>query len=51
MYDTFVALTLTVLGVCLLSIDSAFLPNSKAKPNVNASKNTNKITKPYISFV
>ena len=36
------------LLACLLSIFSAFLPNSNTKPNVNIKKNTNIIIKPYI---
>ena len=33
---------------CLLSIFKAFLPNSKAKPNVRAKKKVSIITNPYI---
>ena len=33
---------------CLLSIFSAFLPNSNTKPNVNIKKNINITIKPYI---
>src|ERR1700712_2437161 len=39
------------VSICLLSIFKAFLPNSKAKPNVKAKKNINIITKPYIPLV
>ena len=39
------------LDVCLLSMDNAFLPSSKAKPNVNANKKIKTIAKPYASFV
>lgn len=42
---------LVKLYVCLLSIFNAFLPNSKANPNVKAKKNISIITKPYIPFV
>jgi hypothetical protein len=38
------------LNICLLSIFKAFLPNSKANPNVKAKKKINIITKPYIPF-
>ncbi|KAI7933747.1 hypothetical protein MJO29_016702 [Puccinia striiformis f. sp. tritici] len=34
--------------LCLLSIESAFLPNSKAKPKVNTKKNKSIIIKPNI---
>jgi hypothetical protein len=39
------------LYTCLLSIFKAFLPNSKANPNVNTKKNTNIINNPYIPLV
>ena len=42
---------LSKISICLLSIFKAFLPNSNANPNVNAKKNINIMTKPYIPFV
>ena len=42
---------LFIVIICLLSINNAFLPSSKANPNVNANKNINIIAKPYASFV
>jgi hypothetical protein len=39
------------LSICLLSIFSAFLPNSKTKPKVSMKKKIIIITRPYIPFV
>ena len=36
------------LDTCLLSIERAFLPNSKANPKVNTRKKTSIIIKPKI---
>ena len=50
-HKTVLSLLTSKAIICLLSIFRAFLPNSNANPNVNAKKNINIITNPYIPLV